>query len=547
MMSPAELKSFKKVKSDEKTTTLMHPNGHRLTIAHGALSEKVRKQLHEMPVHMAEGGMAEQDQSKAPVNINISTQPQQPNQMPQAAPQMPAPPQEEPGFLQKMAGLPMSLYSPESNAQAAAKNQAIDANAAQANGIAPQPETQAPPEQAPGLDQPAPMQSAPSPQDEFGYGAMGQQYMEGVKGIQSGLQEEAQAKGALGAQEAKTFHDQQQQQQQQLNDYNKHYGDLMQERDNFMRDYTNGHIDPKRVFKNMDTTQKITTAVGLILGGIGGGILHQDNPALKFLNNQIDRDVEAQRADLDKGHNLLSANMQQFGNLRDAMAATQIMQKDIVAAKLGEQAAKSTNAVEAAKYKQLSNKLLMDSAPMMQQLAMQKSLMSGLSQANNPGQGEDRVGGFISKLRVIDPKRAEEMAKRYIPGVGLGTIEVPDAARNEITARQDFDKRMTALINFSKKNSGSLSPTIINQGKAMARGLQDAARQAANLGVFKESENEFMNSIISDNPTAIFSNVRVIPGYQVAKKNNAMSLNTKKKAYGFPVTEPKVADQGWTK
>lgn len=61
-MRGLNLSNFKKLKSDAKTTTLKHPEGHSIVIAHKPLSDKMKKELHALP--FADGGDV-QDSSPA--------------------------------------------------------------------------------------------------------------------------------------------------------------------------------------------------------------------------------------------------------------------------------------------------------------------------------------------------------------------------------------------------------------------------------------------------------------------------------------------------
>lgn len=49
---------FKKVDCDDNCTTLAHPSGHEIKIAHKGLSPELKKVLDEIPVHLAKGGRA---------------------------------------------------------------------------------------------------------------------------------------------------------------------------------------------------------------------------------------------------------------------------------------------------------------------------------------------------------------------------------------------------------------------------------------------------------------------------------------------------------
>ena len=40
---PLDLSKFKKIKSDDQTSTLQHPDGHQIIIAHVKLSNKLKQ------------------------------------------------------------------------------------------------------------------------------------------------------------------------------------------------------------------------------------------------------------------------------------------------------------------------------------------------------------------------------------------------------------------------------------------------------------------------------------------------------------------------
>lgn len=82
---------------------------------------------------------------------------------------------------------------------------------------------------------------------------------------------------------------------------------------------SNQEIDYNRYWNNKSAPSKISGAIGLILGGIGGGMTHSPNAALGIIEKAIDRDVEQQKAELGKRQNQLSHYMQQGHRLEDAM------------------------------------------------------------------------------------------------------------------------------------------------------------------------------------------------------------------------------------
>lgn len=50
-----DLSKFKRISGDDKTSTLRHPRGHEIKIAHSGLTPKMRDHLNSMPIHLAEG------------------------------------------------------------------------------------------------------------------------------------------------------------------------------------------------------------------------------------------------------------------------------------------------------------------------------------------------------------------------------------------------------------------------------------------------------------------------------------------------------------
>ena len=76
-------------------------------------------------------------------------------------------------------------------------------------------------------------------------------------------------------------------------------------------DYLTKQVDPEHYWSSLSTPAKISTNIGLILGGIGAGLTRGENLAYKMLQANIDRDMAAQKAEMGKKENLLQFNMKQ--------------------------------------------------------------------------------------------------------------------------------------------------------------------------------------------------------------------------------------------
>ncbi len=236
----------------------------------------------------------------------------------------------------------------------------------------PAPKADAPVSQNPGAPAPA---EAPVPAPDF---------LHGYESQQQGIQKVAQAEGAAARAQADVAGQAIADQQKIMAHFKTNYDQLDNERKAFQEDIQNSHINPQHYLQNQDMGQKIATAIGLALGGIGSGVTGGTNPALDFLNKQIDRDISAQQAELGKKESLLSANMRQFGNLRDASEMTRVMQTDIIANEFKKRAAMSSDPIVKARALEAAGQLEQQVAPAFLTLIMRQSLASADKSGADP-------------------------------------------------------------------------------------------------------------------------------------------------------------------
>lgn len=370
-----DLKNFKKIGSDKVSTTLQNHQGHQIKVAHSALKPEHLKHLMSLPtpkeaklpevkspaVKMAKGGEAKKmsDGGEAPLQVEAIKPEEQPLDI---SPEPTAPP-------------PM----PEAP-QAAAPT----------------------PQQAP---MPAAPQQAAAQPDPFGVSTQAQALERGIGEQKAGIAGEATALGAMGQAEAKQLQTQQFQQQKSIENYSNNYNEIEQDRQKLSADVANQHFDPNHYWSGKSTGGKISTVIGLILGGLGGS----DAP-LKFLENNINRDIDLQKAELGKKENLLSANMKRFGNLRDATDMTRIMQADRVSNLLKMEAAKAQDPLAKARAMTAAGQIDERTAPLQGQMAMRRTL---LTPGNNSGiTPEQRLMGLGAPPEATkELKEAQDTAK----------------------------------------------------------------------------------------------------------------------------------------
>lgn len=350
-----DYKKFKKVAVDEHTTTLEHESGHQIKVAHKKLSKENQDELHAVPM-FATGG--EVDTPKKDYT-------------------------EVPGVGDWLAQGMQSMYTPDEGADSRFTPKSLS-DTSMIGGFASK--------EAPPLASKAP--EAPAAPDTTDYGSPklpganpttgitapmgGDMYSQGLAHMKQGLTAGAEAQQLQAGQELEAAKDYQAKQAEMQQHYQNSYNELNQSRMDLMQDIKDGHINPNHYMDSQSNLGKISTAIGLIMGGIGGGATGQGNPALDFINKQIDRDIESQKATLNSKHTLLSATMQQFGNIRDAEQMARVYQTDIYKAKLEQALATAKSPMAKANLQKAIGELEMTAAPHLQEMAQKKAILSGL-------------------------------------------------------------------------------------------------------------------------------------------------------------------------
>lgn len=410
-----------------------------------------------------------------------------------------------------------------------------DNKARESAGLPPMPVPEAQPQaQSAGpANMPNPSLSQPQqPQDPYGMQQYAQTFTHGANMGVAGINNEATAIGQQGKVESQALGQSLQFQQDLMNHANQKMADNETEYNNFIHDIQNQHIDPSHYMKSLGVAGNIATGIGLILGGMGAGVTGGENPALSMLNKNIDRDIAAQQAELGKKENLLSANMKHFGNIRDATAMTQAMQAGIVINQLKQAEANAKDPIAKARAQQAAGQLYMDKvAPNLRTVAMNQTLMAGMQ---GTGNDTDKAAQMIQTYRLMGREQeAKALEERVIPGVGIAQVPVPREARDTIIAKQQLDRMGKDFYNWASQHSGSVNPSVVNEGKTKAAELQSLYRNSINGGVFKKGEQEFIDNIIDSDPTKFFNSIRVLPKLGEVIKNNQSQLDTLKNGYGL--------------
>lgn len=504
-MKGLDLRNFKKVASDGKTTTFRKPGGHEIKIAHKSLSKGLQKQLSALP-NYDDGGEV------LPANNGYDLYHENENG-------------QDSGRTPASADTPVTADTAQSDFDSANPSHSPDPTSNSNNWSGPvynlgdQGGTNIGPVTAGStpisqdtssstqIDSPQQDQaSSPSPGlggSNFSAGAQeeGKELKQGMQSYGDALNAEARKTDVNSdamAQDAMTHADAVQKIQ---GSYQQAHDEINQHRQALIDDINAGHINPKHYIESMGSGQKVATAIGLILGGFGGGLSGQPNAALDFLNKQIDRDIEAQKVDLGKKENLLSANFKQSGDLNDATAMTKVNLADIYSSQLQAKAMqlKSQTALPAAQQAiaQLQMKAAPELGQITQKVATGKLLQSMQGQNIQP---ENKIQMY-QMAGVMSPEEANKSMEELKSSRDAESVKSNIlTAANKIAQEQTLGNRVMNPIQ-SKQQIDNLNSAIhVQAAKALgARYTPEVAKEmddlTAGLTTGKTTANQMQSTL----------------------------------------------------
>lgn len=405
-----DLKKFKKVSSNKTHTIFKHPEGHLIHVAHMSLPKTQKLGLRSLET-FSEGGRVRPHPTPVPTPsqelIPITQDPERAKKLQDSFRNATAYAEggkvEQPSLWDTLTTPipPTSLgreslnvisnhLTPETvtlddqpSAPPAGFEEGQRMPISSAPGVVGPVKTFEPIKKGYDLSPPAPIDPEADP---LGANEMEKYYRTGYEQEQQGIQQEAQGLANQGEAKAAAGQELLEQQKTIQEHYQDEVNSLNQERQAFISDIQNAHIDPEHYISNMSTGQRVMTTIGLILGGLGSGGDPNKNPALQMLNKNIDRDIEAQKEQIGVKKTLLDANYKQFNNMHDATLATHAMIKDMLANRLDIEANKASSPIVKARALQAGGKLRMDASTTFGQLAARRTLAKGMKNGKvNPG------------------------------------------------------------------------------------------------------------------------------------------------------------------
>lgn len=335
-------------------------------------------------------------------------------------------------------------------------------------------------------------------------------------------------------------------QQKVANDYEAANKATNSELQAIRNDINNTHIDPNHYLGSQDTLGKIGTAIGLVLGGLGGG--GHGNQVLDFVNAQIDRDINAQKANLGKKESIYNGVLAQSQNQRQATEMTRLIMNDLVLNKLQQAELSNTDPLIKARAQTAIGALQSQMAPM---IRSENFFKLGMQQADQPQAAgasptaqDERI---TSAMRYMNPEMAKERESRTVPGVGMAAVPVSDATRDTLTKQATLLDATHKMQDFIKQNGSvidKLTPAKRAEAQSLALELQQRYRQGVGAST-SDSEQHTINNIIGSQPLDILQNFTGKTGAQYKALTDAVSAahNVTRKSVGLPPYIPTQAPQ----
>lgn len=468
------LSQFKKVSEDKDTAVMQHPEGHHIVIAKKILSPKALTELKKLPIHSYEGQeipMGDEQEDEAGAVAEAKGYPVQ------AQPGVAGDLDPGPTPQEQDEGVP--LDTPAQNVDPALSqattngltNYSLPNLPDQAQGMAMQAQAKLPQ-----------MDSAP----------IAKNYKEQIAGVYQQANAQAQegnAKAGYASKVASSIED--------LNARSKMLTDkYIAEGDSFMKDMAAGHINPAHYQESMSTGKKVSTAIGLILGGISGGLLKTSNPAMDFLNKQIDRDIAAQQSDQENKKTLFNANLARFKNVQDATDMTRANLMQILAVQFQQAGAASQGQLARGIAMEKAGGLKNQAALLMQQIAERNAIA---------GQGPGSMMAPGSKGAALAVN---------IPGVG--NVMAPTAmdaqkAKASLQTYGEINNQLKKMDNFMA-NVGTTMPGSTNntRAKAMKQTLSMQLKSLFALGALSKDDYKTLDAMVPDPGQIMTKNGRAV-------------------------------------
>lgn len=281
---------------------------------------------------------------------------------------------------------------------------------------------------------------------------------------------------------------------------------LQNEGDALRKELTQAKIDPSRWWGSRTTGQKIGLAISAFLGG--GDVIER----------MIDKDIEAQRANIQNKQGLYSKVLERVKNSEDALRSTKAMYMQQVAQQFEMQSRQTADQFRAQEYKMKAQEFNMKAYQLTQEIAQKRIL-------------NQAYGGTITpQMAAMLPK---EDRARYIPELGQLAPDV-DSAKKAREIKGNFESTMktleAAIAHRKEYGAETLNRKAMATGRSLSNQLTLAVKNAFNLGVLSAQDVELVEGVTGGDLSSLGY---IMPRLEAFKSQMEQQYKTKMKALGI--------------
>lgn len=287
-------------------------------------------------------------------------------------------------------------------------------------------------------------------------------------------------------------------------------------------------VDPKRYWADKSTGDKVMAGIGLLLGAFGSG----GNKAVAVIDKAIDQDIAAQKADIAKASDVVSARRGIYQDMRSRFKDDQM-------------------ATEATRIAYLDNALLKTKAIGAKYTAPELKAKTDLLVGELEQKKAEATASFQQQMLktlpgLLDPNNPnamnEDQRKRFVPGMGVALTE--DDAKQLKTYNADATlakDSINRLKQIGQIPGRSLSPELRAEADTVSKMLQGALRTTVlGPGTVQQAERDMLETIIS-NPTSMFG----LSSTQMKRLDSLLQqidlgVASKAKSYGLTTTADRI-------
>lgn len=339
-----------------------------------------------------------------------------------------------------------------------------------------------------------------------------------------GVQEKQKAEAALGQGQAKVYGELAGKLQAADDAFQKSHAQYQAQNERLMAEIADpaSKINPNHYWQNKSTAGKVTSLIGMLLGGIGAGLSGGENIVIKQINKEIDNDVDAQKSNLANKNSLFSKNLELTHDMESATALTKSNLLAVATALTGKVAGQNAGPMAQAASDQLQGQL---KGQFMQQ-NFELAKRQALSRFMGGGAGGDAALPLLFS-GDIKPEQFVTLPNGQMR-IASSPKDAEDLKKSQV-ALQEINSQIQNMKAFRQQHGATIPYTTADdQGHRLKENMVLSFGKLADLQRFTPEEAKRYEQLISHpgraNGAKFEQNIQDLEGL-VRDKSNAIYTN----------------------